>query len=71
MDALPKKLIIFLAHEERKDAYPAIGRMARKMASVVVHVVGLKAFITSRFSEGGELVIDEEQSALFWGENRS
>jgi predicted ATP-dependent serine protease len=68
INALPNKLIVFVAHEERKDAYPAIARMAKKMANVVIHIRGLKAFITSRFSEGGEMVIDEQKSALFWGE---
>ncbi|MFV0397358.1 MAG: hypothetical protein ACK5JU_05000 [Bacteroidales bacterium] len=67
LDALPNKLIIFVAHEERRDAYPAIARMAKKMAKVIFHVQGLKAFVTSRFSAGGEIVIDETKSELFWG----
>jgi KaiC/GvpD/RAD55 family RecA-like ATPase len=68
IDALPKKLIIFVAHEERREAYPALARMAKKIAKVIIHIQGLKAFIISRFSAGGELTIDEEKSALFWGE---
>ncbi len=67
MDALPNKLIIFVAHEERKEAYPAIARMAKKLAKVIFHVEGLKAFVTSRFSQGGELVIDEEKSEVYHG----
>ena len=69
VDAIPNKLFILLAHEERKDAYPALARMAKKMAKVVIHVKGLKAFVISRFSKGGEIVIDEEKAALYWGEN--
>lgn len=67
MDALPNKLIIFVAHEERKEAYPAIARMAKKLAKVVFHVEGLKTFVTSRFSQGGEMVIDEQKSEIYWG----
>lgn len=67
MDALPNKLIIFVAHEERKEAYPAIARMAKKLAKVIFHIEGLKAFVTSRFSPGGELVIDEEKSEVYHG----
>jgi predicted ATP-dependent serine protease len=67
MDALPSKLIIFVAHEEKKEAYPAIARMAKKLAKVIFHVEGLKAFVTSRFSPGGEIVIDEEKSEIYHG----
>ena len=67
LDALPNKLIIFVAHEERKEAYPAIARMAKKLAKVIFHIEGLKAFVTSRFSPGGEIVIDEEKSEIYHG----
>lgn len=67
LDALPSKLIIFVAHEERKDAYPAIARMAKKLAKVYFHIEGLKAFCTSRFSAGGEIVIDEVKSEIYHG----
>ena len=69
LDALPSKLIIFVAHEERKEAYPAIARMAKKLAKVIFHIEGLKAFVTSRFSPGGEIVIDEEKSEIYHGSN--
>jgi hypothetical protein len=67
LDALPSKLIIFVAHEERKEAYPAIARMAKKLAKVIFHIEGLKAFVTSRFSQGGEIVINEEKSEIYHG----
>lgn len=67
LDALPNKLIIFVAHEERKQPYPAIANMAKKLSSVIFHIEGLKAFVTSRFSTGGEIVIDEEKSEIYWG----
>jgi hypothetical protein len=71
LGALPSKLIIFVAHEERKEAYPAIARMAKKLAKVIFHVEGLKVFVTSRFSPGGEIIIDEEKSEIYHGKDRS
>jgi len=68
LNAMPGKLIICLAHEERKEPYPAVARMAKKLSKVYVQVRGLKAFVTSRFSTGGELVINDEMSELYWGE---
>jgi hypothetical protein len=67
LDGLPSKLIIFVAHEERKEPYPAIARMAKKLAKVIFHIEGMKAFVTSRFSPGGEIIIDEEKSEIYHG----
>ena len=67
MEKLPGKLLILIAHEERKKPYPATARMAEKWASVVIQVKGLKALVVSRFSLGGEIVIDGERSELYWG----
>lgn len=67
LDKLPDKLFVFVAHEERKEPAPDTARMAKKLAKVIVHVQGLTAFVTSRFSAGGEIVIDEEKSKIFWG----
>jgi hypothetical protein len=41
--------------------------MAKKLAKVIFHIEGLKAFVTSRFSIGGEIVIDEEKSEIYHG----
>lgn len=68
IDALPEKLFILVAHEERKEPYGALARMAKKVAKVIFHVKGLTTFITSRHSKGGEIVIDEEKSAIYWGD---
>ena len=67
MEELPGKLLILIAHEERKKPYPATARMAEKWASVVVQIQGLKALVVSRFSSGGEIVIDNTKSELYWG----
>ena len=70
LEAMPGKLIIFVAHEERREPYPAVAKLAKKLAKVYVHVSGLSGFVVSRFSKGGEIVIDEEGSALYWGDAR-
>jgi hypothetical protein len=67
--SLPKSLLIFVAHEERKEPYPSIAKQAKRWANVVFHVEGLKAIVTSRFSTGGEIVIDESKGELYWGKN--
>jgi predicted ATP-dependent serine protease len=65
---LAGKLIVILGHEERNEPYPATAKMAKKMAKVYVQIKGLKAFVVSRFSKGGNIVIDEEKSTLYWGD---
>jgi Predicted ATP-dependent serine protease len=70
IDGLPNKLLILLAHEERRLPYPALGRMASKIAKVIFHVQGLRASVVSRFGPGGVITIDEERSELYWGEER-
>lgn len=67
-DLLPNKLFIFVAHEERKQPYPAAAQMAKKLAKVYVRVVGLKAFVVSRYAKAqGEIVINDELSEMYWG----
>lgn len=67
VNALPDKLIIFVAHEERNEPYPACARMAKKISKVYIQVKGLKAFVVSRFSEGGAIEINDEMSEMYWG----
>lgn len=67
IDKLPGRLIILLGHEERNAPYPAVARMASKMAKVIFHVQGLKATIVGRFGPGGDVIIDEERAELYWG----
>lgn len=67
VNAFPKKLFIFLAHEERKEAYPACAKDVKKWAKVIINVKGLRAFVVSRFSKGGAIDINEEMSEMYWG----
>ena len=67
-EALPHKLIVFVAHEERKKPYPGSAQMAKKLAKVHINIKGLKAFVVSRFApQGGEIIINEEMSEMYWG----
>lgn len=65
---LPNKLILTVAHEERKEPYPASARMAKKLAKVNINVKGLKAFVVSRFApQGGEITISDDMAEMYWG----
>lgn len=63
----PDKLFIFLAHEERNAPYSAVGKLAHKLAKIIIHIKGLSANIYGR-CPGGILSIDERKSKLYWGE---
>ncbi|MEN6423554.1 MAG: hypothetical protein ABFD76_16570 [Smithella sp.] len=65
----PDVLFVCVAHEERREPYPASARMAKKLAKVYVHIQGLKAFVVSRFApQGGEIIINDDLSEMYWGE---
>jgi len=66
----PNKLFVFLAHEERKEPSPSQARNCKRLAKVIVHVVGLKAIVSGRVT-GGEYLINEEKAQLFWGESNN
>jgi len=67
LDAMPGRLIVLIGHEERNQPYPAVARMASKMAKVNFRVQGLQASIVSRFGSGGDIVIDPDRAELYWG----
>ncbi len=69
LDALPGRLIVLIGHEERNLPYPAVARMASKLAKVIFRVQGLRASVVSRFGPGGDIVINEERAELYWGSN--
>lgn len=62
----PRKLFIFLAHEERGEPYTAAARLCSKLAKVRFHVKGLSCNVNGRVP-GGVLMIDEEKAQLFHG----
>jgi hypothetical protein len=64
---LPNKLFIWLAHEDRKEPSPAPAKMAKKMAKVVINVRGLLGTVVSRYSQGGQIVVDAAKAEIYWG----
>ena len=65
----PKTLFIFLAHEDRGEPYTATAILCKKVAEIIIHVVGLKLLVFGR-CPGGEIDIDEEKAALFHGQKK-
>lgn len=63
----PNIIFIFLAHEERNDAVPALAKHAKKLAKIIIHVKGLSAQVAGR-CPGGIINIDEEKAALYHGQ---
>lgn len=61
-----KKLIIFLAHEDRKEPQGSLAVLWKKLSKIIVRVEGLKAFVSGR-CPGGEITINEEKSQTYWG----
>ncbi len=63
------KLLVFIAHEERKEPYTATAKLCRKLAKIIVRVQGLACFVSGR-CKGGMLMIDEEKAGLYHGTKR-
>lgn len=63
----PDVLFIFLAHEDRGEPYTATAKLCRKLASIIIHVQGLACLVSGR-CPGGMLIIDENQAALYHGQ---
>ena len=67
-EALPNKLLVCVGHEERKEPYPAAAVMAKKLAKVYFHIVGMKVIIAGRFApQGGEITISDDLGEMYWG----
>lgn len=66
INEFPKKLFIFIAHEENNKPYPAVAQHVRKLSEVKIRVEGYKAFISSRFGGGEDFVIWEQGANEYW-----
>jgi hypothetical protein len=71
LDQLHNKLIVFVGHEERKEPYPAIAKQAKKLCKAYIHILGLRAFVVSRYSKGGSVDIDMDKAELYWGNDNN
>lgn len=65
-EANADKLLVFVAHEERKEPYTSSAKRIRKLAKVIVRIVGLTAFVGGR-CPGGTVTINEQKAELYHG----
>jgi hypothetical protein len=61
-----KTVFVFLAHEEGGEPYTSTAKMAAKLATVTMHVTGLKCSVGGRV-RGGVVNIDDERAGLYHG----
>lgn len=66
MKQYPQKLFVFVAHEEKREPYTALAKLARKLAKIIMHVQGLATHISGR-CPGGIITIDDNKATLYWG----
>ncbi len=67
----PNVLFVYLAHQEdgkSKEPLGATAKLAKKLASIIIRVEGLAAFVSGRCS-GGVIMIDEDKAMLYHGTN--
>jgi len=64
--ANPKKLFIFLAHEDRGEPYTSQAKMIKRMADRIIRVQGLVATVGGR-TKGGQYIIDQEKAMILHG----
>lgn len=65
-DDFPNTTFIFLAHEDKKEPSTATAKLCKKLAKIIVRVVGLTAFVSGR-CPGGIIVADEQKAILYHG----
>ena len=63
----PKKLFIFIAHEEAGEPYTATAKLCKRLAKIICHVEGLACDVSGR-CPGGRIIINEEKATLYYGE---
>jgi hypothetical protein len=67
--SLPGKTLVYIAHEEGNQPYPDSAAAVSKLAKIVFRVVAMNVTVVSRYTNGGgNIVIDADKKALFWGE---
>ena len=63
------KTLVFVAHEEGNRPDPESALAVSKFAKIKFRVVSMNVMVTSRYANGGgNIVIDEDRKALFFGE---
>jgi hypothetical protein len=62
----PKKLFIFLAHEQNGNPHTAAAVLCKMLAKIIIRVEGLACHVSGR-CPGGTLIIDEEKALIYHG----
>ena len=65
----PKKLFIFIAHEEAGEPYRATAKLCKRLAKIICHVEGWACDVSGR-CPGGRILISEQKAALYHGESK-
>jgi KaiC/GvpD/RAD55 family RecA-like ATPase len=63
----PDTLFVFIAHEEKGEAYPGNAESCRKLAKVVFRVQGMAVEIGGRGGAGGTITVDHERALIYHG----
>lgn len=62
----PKKLFIFIAHEEAGEPYTATAKLCKRLAKIICRVEGLACDVSGR-CPGGRIIINEQKASLYYG----
>jgi KaiC/GvpD/RAD55 family RecA-like ATPase len=65
-EEFPNITFIFMAHEDKNEPYTSTAKLCKKLAKVIIRVVGLTAFVSGR-CPGGQIVVDEQTAMLYHG----
>lgn len=70
-DRFPDKILVWVSHAKGKEPKGALAEDIRYDSFVKIYVEGYRAFISSRYTEGGESTIDiwKEGAQNYWGES--
>jgi len=66
-ETFPNKLFIYVSHVEGKLPEGNTAKRIWRDANVTFRIEGFKAFTTSRYGGGGEIVISDEFAKAHWG----
>ena len=67
IEEFPNTLFIIISHEERNEPYTALGKLAKKLADVIIRAQGLTLIVSGR-CPGGNIAVDVEKAALYHGQ---
>ena len=66
-EMFPNKLFIYLSHLDGKKPAGSVAQKIWRDANVAMIIEGFKAFPTSRYGGGKEIIINQERADAYWG----